>query len=1794
MKNLWTARLFVAGCMHIAAMPDDCRAATWQGALNGNANDAAHAWFTAGNWNPGTPPELAGDIATFPNTLTGNLTLYSGGSGITLKRLVNESVAHEINLNGGGAALTFASGDASIPSVVSSNTAGSTGPDVTTLLYLPILGSQGLRMTGANEWSAFRFNAATDWSGFSGELALTRGYLAPQAASSGNNLVLPDDERLVLGGDGIVNFELRSGRDQTTAGLSGSPAAFVFNETQATAGWARLTVGDATITADFAGTIGCRSDGTRTGTTEYVLHFNKRGSGTQTLSGPIVGSGSVTVNAAGGTLVLSGPNTYAGATTVNAGGTLLIHGTHTQAGNAGNYTVAGTLGGTGTIVLSDATGSGSGISVSGTLAPGSSMTLDGGNSARPILSFASGGRLAIQLATGLSSTRIEVAGAQSGDVAFNNTVIDFSAPAGLPTGLYTLMHSDLDATYAGLTLDASSHITGGLSFGNGLGSYPGSYLKKVGGDLVLVLLNPASSVPAAPANLTATGGNRHIEVAWGPAEQAIGYRILRSTSANGSFELLGTVEAPTTQFTDSTCVIGVAYFYQVVGTNPAGEGTSALSAPVTSYDDGRIDTVVFGDSGSEASHALAAVSSESITGALDQPARRLLPLDPVDINGGSLSVTMTVDPLRRNYVTVRFWGGDDTSDQMGRIYLYVPINGTDYQVGFRHEGDYMPLSVAASKPPLPGRFFYSTTLLPLWMTQGKTSLTIKLVSTGRLYGLGSGGPPTGNYQFNMTVPSRGIYRAYTHVAAILTPDGEVQGSAPAATVRPGLSEASVLGPTGTYTNGLNGYVNGRLAAAITDFNTTDVALLARSHSVPRITAGYQNPAVVNKVMAVLDGFAADYYANPADSVSTNNYGRTGGNEVWGGRLGPLGWAIHSLLPQLQPNLDTVVNYGAAGGDRTRRQAWGDMLVASFDYGRLNRNPRTITNQTLITSENIYKANRGALDLGHPAAVTEAAAQRYLREAIGLAPWLGSDLPGGGTSNKLGTDYFQVTPQGLSREWGYVGGYGEMQGYAAAYHRYTGNPEFRDQAVKMIKARAPFRRPGLEVSGSDVYRTMERTGLLAWRGVRECDGDFSNEVTYGEPGSWSAAMQVAGMTLDPHAVGYAKQMIGDNQFFSQLIADSRYYSSLGFDARQAFEVYDDYEAVKNAPDSGIRLPMTSGQSDFVWKDEQSGIIAIKRGEERLWVAPYWQAKAGTAINGIGRFHFSTPAYDQYGVLETLPQYQSSGAWHTRSTTQIDYPERTLWAPPSPPLQAYGGERLPIGFVPPGVSDDAPYRGKADFWAFRFGRYLIGMNRSAGRSFDLKTPFGFNGAADLVSGSTMTGPVTVPPESTVALCLDQAYDPAPRPSSPLLLIANGSSLEWSGSSGATSYRVKRSPAVDGVYETVADDLTATTWTDPAPLPGAFYQVHAVNSHGESDSPSRVSLSAGSLPPPWQSADIGSTGLSGGASFADGTFTVHGAGTNLTGSGDAFHFAWRSLDGNGVLIARLASRVIGGVSDDKVGIMLRESTATNARNLAVFLDDLYDLGRASWRTTNGGTTSTADGLLSYLPVWLKIERSGNTIRGYHSSDGAAWTLVTTQTIAFSPQVLAGLFVCSRNTDALGFGGFDHVSLTTSMPATPPSLTASAGNATAELDWTPAEHATGYRLMRSLASGGPYAAIAELSEPGFTDSGLTNTITYHYVVTAVNPMGESAPSPQASATPIGAEHLRPPSITVGVGGQVSLGVANSVVGRTYQLQRSDTLAGWIDVGAALQGNGGLLSFDETVDADDIPRRFYRVVIGP
>jgi hypothetical protein len=103
-----------------------------------------------------------------------------------------------------------------------------------------------------------------------------------------------------------------------------------------------------------------------------------------------------------------------------------------------------------------------------------------------------------------------------------------------------------------------------------------------------------------------------------------------------------------------------------------------------------------------------------------------------------------------------------------------------------------------------------------------------------------------------------------------------------------------------------------------------------------------------------------------------------------------------------------------------------------------------------------------------------------------------------------------------------------------------------------------------------------------------------------------------------------------------------------------------------------------------------------------------------------------------------------------------------------------------------------------------------------------------------------------------------------------------------------------------------------------------------------------------------------------------------------------------------------------------------------------------------------------------------------------------------------------------------------TTTPPAAPTGLTAIAGNTQMFLDWNnnTEPDLAGYNVYRSTTSGGPYTKVASTTVNNYTDTGLTNGITYYYVVTAFDSStNESTYSNEASGTPHNPHYLYSPT---------------------------------------------------------------------
>jgi fibronectin type 3 domain-containing protein len=130
---------------------------------------------------------------------------------------------------------------------------------------------------------------------------------------------------------------------------------------------------------------------------------------------------------------------------------------------------------------------------------------------------------------------------------------------------------------------------------------------------------------------------------------------------------------------------------------------------------------------------------------------------------------------------------------------------------------------------------------------------------------------------------------------------------------------------------------------------------------------------------------------------------------------------------------------------------------------------------------------------------------------------------------------------------------------------------------------------------------------------------------------------------------------------------------------------------------------------------------------------------------------------------------------------------------------------------------------------------------------------------------------------------------------------------------------------------------------------------------------------------------------------------------------------------------------------------------------------------------------------------------------------------------------------------------------PPAPLGLAATPGNAQVSLTWTASASASSYHVKRSTTSG----AETQISAPtstNYTDTGLSNGAKYFYDVSAVNSGGESANSPEVSATPVAP--LSAPATPTGLratGGnaQVNLSWNASAGAATYNVKRSTTNGG-------------------------------------
>ena len=347
------------------------------------------------------------------------------------------------------------------------------------------------------------------------------------------------------------------------------------------------------------------------------------------------------------------------------------------------------------------------------------------------------------------------------------------------------------------------------------------------------------------------------------------------------------------------------------------------------------------------------------------------------------------------------------------------------------------------------------------------------------------------------------------------------------------------------------------------------------------------------------------------------------------------------------------------------------------------------------------------------------------------------------------------------------------------------------------------------------------------------------------------------------------------------------------------------------------------------------------------------------------------------------------------------------------------------------------------------------------------------------------------------------PAP-PSTPTGVTATAMSssqitVAWSPATGATSYKIQRSPDGSSGW-TQAGTSNTTSFTDGGLTPSTtyFYRVIASNSVGDSGPSTAVSATTQAGLAYTQAPQGSWVGVYGADGYALLAWNGSGDLVSLPQASLAFdqggRFQWsggtsdvRALQSPDATTRRAAT----WHDDNQVRLRLVFSAAYTG-TLHLYAVDWDNLARREIVAVDDGSGPRSATISTDFTqgVWVNAP----------ISVGAGGTVSVTVTHTGGRNaVLSGIFL----------GGAP------ALPAAPTGLSATPASASQiNLGWTASSGAASYKVQRSPDGSTGWAQVGTSATTSFSDSGLTPSTTYYYRVIATNGVGDSAPSAVASAT--------------------------------------------------------------------------------
>jgi hypothetical protein len=666
-----------------------------------------------------------------------------------------------------------------------------------------------------------------------------------------------------------------------------------------------------------------------------------------------------------------------------------------------------------------------------------------------------------------------------------------------------------------------------------------------------------------------------------------------------------------------------------------------------------IDQIQFGNFYSESMlHTCTFTNAPSITGGLGVSARQI----GAD---GSIRFTIACDPSALNYLTVKFWGSQVVE---GRQYLYL-YDSQDNQLGEYYAG--IPESEIMywdDRPSYQGRFVYSTYMIPQNLTDGKTSVTLKLA----------------NAQLQ-------VYHVYTHLDPFFVPEGETQGTDPGsgtpisdggqdhyaylisqaeqaldelmswqkwgdswdAKVAAGDAPGWMTGATTWDGRGGNDTMTEQqwkedLYVRLIQGNCDAMRVpmfYAKAYNAPW-SKYYQDPELIDRIIAALDWYCIAQGANGSFDNPWSLRWIGGPDRVDGG--GPLqGFGVRGpaeafLLVQNEISssvLDELIdNNGNQIADVSRRDAWIQLFEWSRDY--MYNTGGHATNQDVAQRYAAWQHNEALKVLAPSKAFDRSVMLDMAYRAAGI-------LPAGKYDNITHWFSYKGVPcEGPGTSAGhYCGSYGETPlAYAMKYCDTMGDSQLNAQFAKLFSAWSRFCYTGIDENG---HSTLMNEMIINNRPNRHVGDPFPALP------SIAGAVYAATELGSEEAARMVELYIQNNRLFATTFAELNDGPSPHFTTNtegfvDLVDLWDEAVAVSTA----FRLPMEEVQEDYAWADEQAQAVTLKDGNVKMYMTMNWRqpntdfanrSHDGALVSNVARIHYMTDQINRIANIEMQTPY-----------------------------------------------------------------------------------------------------------------------------------------------------------------------------------------------------------------------------------------------------------------------------------------------------------------------------------------------------------------------------------------------------------------------------------------------------------------------------------------------------------------------------------------------------------------------------